>query len=399
MFKNVDSVYVDYIHSVEVGPANKYRNGTPIIPVNGTIDVKFDDGYGNFIEYFYTVYHCTKDWEITPDIEKSMYMIGQDEIEIEQFGGSTFTNFDYYHYDFSFPNRDMRLLWSGNYILVVYDRDGTVAFTKRFYIYEDLVDISIKHRRPISSLTYNTHQALEVKVDVSKLNPRNPAQDIYMFAWQNNFNENGIENVMADFVSGSALIYNNQNLLEFKGYKEYRLVDVRTTELAGLGIGLIEIEDEEVYMATEAQKFRDLKSNFTDWDQNGTFVIQNKDPNAQSTDYSSEYPIVMFTLKSEEPLPNDVYLIGEFSDYKLYPKYKMKYLQEEQAYLVETRLKQGVYDYLFAMENRDGTMDIERIEGSSYETENLYHVMIYHRTIDLFYDRIVGYGSINVNPF
>ena len=59
--------------------------------------------------------------------------------------------------------------------------------------------------------------------------------------------------------------------------------------------------------------------------------------------------------------------------------------------------KQGYYDYLFALLNEDGSLDYESIEGSWYESENDYQIIIYYSEFGSFYDRVLAVRNINSN--
>jgi hypothetical protein len=59
-------------------------------------------------------------------------------------------------------------------------------------------------------------------------------------------------------------------------------------------------------------------------------------------------------------------------------------------------LKQGYYDYLFAVVP-DGKMrgSVSVIEGDHWETKNQYSVYVYYREKVPEYDRLVGYLTFN----
>jgi len=55
-------------------------------------------------------------------------------------------------------------------------------------------------------------------------------------------------------------------------------------------------------------------------------------------------------------------------------------------------LKQGLYDYCFAMaEPKSGTADATIFEGSYYETVNEYAIFVYYHDSRIRYDRLLGY--------
>jgi hypothetical protein len=59
-------------------------------------------------------------------------------------------------------------------------------------------------------------------------------------------------------------------------------------------------------------------------------------------------------------------------------------------------MKQGYYNYEYAF-LKDGTTDgtASYFEGSHYETENDYMILIYYRNPQDRYDRLMGMGMAN----
>jgi len=184
-----DSIYLDYIRTIE------FRNtqnelSLPVLDIkSGTLICEFDDSYGDFIDYHYTIVHCDKEWNITEDVEVSEYLEGQDNISIEDYQSSVNTIMKYNHYSFSFPNDDLSFIWSGNYLLVVYDDEGTIAFTKKFYVIDNQTVINPSSVSPMVDGVYDTHQAFMVDLDVERLDPMNPIDEVYVTVFQNRFNE------------------------------------------------------------------------------------------------------------------------------------------------------------------------------------------------------------------
>ena len=73
----------------------------------------------------------------------------------------------------------------------------------------------------------------------------------------------------------------------------------------------------------------------------------------------------------------------------------MTYDQTALEYTAELYLKQGLYNYVY-VSVKDGVMepDLTSFEGSHYETENDYTILIYHRPLGLDYDRLIAVEEI-----
>jgi hypothetical protein len=91
-----------------------------------------------------------------------------------------------------------------------------------------------------------------------------------------------------------------------------------------------------------------------------------------------------------------VYVLGEFTDWKLLPKYKMYYNKNRGRYDLEVQLKQGRYEYIYAVKNETtGQPDEVSLEGSSSNTENEYLILVYHKNIQFKYDELVGVKKLS----
>lgn len=398
--QTIDSNYLEYIYSVECSPLQS-KQQIPIIELGSSqkIQVEFDDLYGDYMEYQYTLIHCDKDWNMDLDMERSKYIEGREFLDIEQYDGSVSTNIAYYHYQFTFPNADIEFIWSGNYILVVFDQDGYIAFTRRIYVLDKSLQIEIFKEKSIGMGEYATHQAFKVALNPQGLRTINPINELYVTAFQNYMNERTVKNIQADFAQGSKLKFSNQKQFSFPGLKEYRFFDIRGVEQARANISAIQLNKDDVRVVLDIEKDRNLKSNFSTNELNGAYFIDNFDRKSLSPRYTAEYCKVMFNLKTAFPTDNPVYILGEFNNWKPDHKYKMQYLEEHRAYMGEVILKQGYYNYLFGVQKPDGSIDYITYEGSSHETENDYHILVYFRSQQFEYDQLVSYAKFNYRQF
>jgi hypothetical protein len=124
-------------------------------------------------------------------------------------------------------------------------------------------------------------------------------------------------------------------------------------------------------------------------DFNGGFIIDNHETHQGATE--ADYVQTLFTLKSPE-LKGNVYVNGKFNDWLLNEKNRMVYSPEGQEYKAQVLLKQGIYNYNYAVSQPgSNTSDEGALEGSFYNTENTYEVIAYFRPIGSRADLIVGY--------
>ena len=63
---------------------------------------------------------------------------------------------------------------------------------------------------------------------------------------------------------------------------------------------------------------------------------------------------------------------------------------------MEAQLKQGRYEYIYAVKNETtGEPDEVSLEGSSSNTENEYLILVYHKNIQFKYDELVGVRKLS----
>ncbi len=393
----VDSIRVNYIRTVEFRNTNN-ELGLPIMNLRGErLVCEFDDSYGDYIDYYYTIKHCDRNWNFTDNAEVSEYLEGPEELQIEQFQSSVNTQLNYTHFSFSFPNQDIQFIWSGNYILIIYDEEGTIVVTRRFYVVDDQVPLMAKQEIPQGTGTYDTHQAFQVQADLEILDPLNPMNEIFVTSFQNRFNENNSPFISPLRVDRGKAVFDIRDQISFPGIKEFRFFDSRNVLLAGENVQAIDVSNEHMFLLLELDKKRDIKPYIFRKESNGAFVLRNADRDTGEKDITSEYPHIIFTLKSPFPENGEVYVVGAFNDFKIHEDFRMEYLDQQGAYSLEVPMKQGFYNYLYALKREGEPLDIYALEGNSYETENEYHIFAYYKPIALKYDQLVGYTFYHMN--
>jgi len=76
----------------------------------------------------------------------------------------------------------------------------------------------------------------------------------------------------------------------------------------------------------------------------------------------------------------------------------MIYNYRTKAYQLRMMLKQGYYNYWYVLLNDDNPKpDASYFEGSHYQTENDYMILVYFHSMSSTYDRLVGFNVLNSN--
>ena len=390
-----DSIYQENIHSIQF-----HINGLvltqPIVDMTtrATLRLGFDDLGEDVRSYYYTIIHCNSDW--TPsELTTLEYIDGFDEEEIRdpQFSFNTLT--EYTHYELRIPNRYMRWTKSGNYILLVYDEDKAPVFSRRFLVVEPLVKIAHQMTRPAAMDKFRTHQEFDFSVSFEGLQVKEPKRELKATILQNGRWDTAIKDVPPYFLYDGEVVYDYQDKITFPAGREYRFVDLRTLQYEAEGVLSIE-EFKDIYEVTlYTDPVRNNESYSFLRDANGHFTIENL--HRSNDTLESDYAMVLFSLKKSVQFKDaEVYLYGKMTDWKIQDTYKMTYNKETGYYLVDVLLKQGYYNYAFALvSNKDKNVTFSETEGNWHETENDYTVLIYYRSFGDRYDRLVGTYTFN----
>ncbi len=91
-----------------------------------------------------------------------------------------------------------------------------------------------------------------------------------------------------------------------------------------------------------------------------------------------------------------MYVSGAFNNWSFDTNNLMTYNADNGAYECIILLKQGWYNYEYVFlkgNSRNGVPT--KFEGSHYETENDYTVLIYYRNPRERYDRVLGVQTVN----
>ena len=74
---------------------------------------------------------------------------------------------------------------------------------------------------------------------------------------------------------------------------------------------------------------------------------------------------------------------------------KMIYNDQTNLFELSLPFKQGFYNYLYVVADERGKVDKKAIEGSYYQTENEYEVVVYFKQFGDRYTQVIGIGAGN----
>ena len=394
----IDYVYLDNIRSVQFH-LEGLLTSEPIIDLEspGALELSFDDLDGDVKNFTYTLIQCDADWKPTnlPEME---YLKGFSENRIRDYQYSFNTLRNYTHYKLWLPNDELVWTKSGNYLLVVYEdqSERKLAITRRLVVVENMVAIQVDVVAPAYVSKSRSHQEVDfwVQYEPKVLSIRLPQSEIKATVLQNGRWDNAVTNVPPLFSGPNKLSFDYQNKFVFAGGKEFRAMDLRSLRYRTESMEQIlrTPEGHEVILLVDEK--RGHQSHLSYNDLNGKFIIENLEEDQH--DVESDYAETFISLDSPtEYHETDVYLFGGLTNWQLMPEYRMVYNPILHAHVLKVPLKQGFYNYYYAVVPKNAAAEFDETEGNSFETENDYTVLVYYRPFGTRYDRCIGAYTVS----
>ena len=393
--------YDNFIYKEGIKTPLSYRQGFelsyPVVELNtnDTIVITFDELNDNIGNYSYTLIHCNSNWQPS-SLSPNDYLDGFFENPLTEYQQSfnTFTN--YIHYKITIPNDNVKLKYSGNYILLVFENGNQeeLVLTRRFFVVESKTVINATIKRATQIDHMKSHQEIDFTLR-NGFTCNDPYQDIKVVISQNYRWDNIITDLKPLFVKDNELIYNYDDENVFPGGSEFRWFDAKSVRYQTERVQIINYEKPNYHFYLIPDEKRTFKLYFQWQDINGKFLIKNSE--GIDSEVEADYIYVHFSLPYEAPMVNgNFYIYGAISDWRCRKNNMLIYNYEKKAYELSMFVKQGFYDYQYAY-LKDGTneADLGFIEGNHYETDNDYLVFVYWRDMTSRYDRLVGYKMIN----
>lgn len=393
--------YEDRVYNPQVKTVQFHVRNVPLsLPVirlgsNEQLQLQFDELDADYQNYTYTLIHCDRNWQPS-NIPQQEYIDGFLEETIANYDFSFNTVQQYIHYSFSVPNQNLRLKLSGNYVLMVYrnfDREDLVL-TRRFRVYEDLIQIGARVRIPMVINKRRTHQQLDLEVNHPDYQIRNPFGDLAIHVQQNYRWDNMKTDLQPMFVKDQKLIYNNMGDVLFEGSNEFRWIDTRSLRYQPENVTNIWYDPDSmknhVFLVPDKVFSKDHYRNVPDI--NGAFSIDVREGNDPTRD--ADYALVHVRLRYDDPIMDGgIYLYGGLTDWQVLPQYRLDYNPGERVYEGEIYLKQGYYNYQY-LYVKDGQTEgeTELTEGSFFDARQIYTVYVYHQQMGSRYDRLIGHA-------
>lgn len=394
-----DSIKSVFFSQTSLNNSIQYNQNLDQLPVinlgqSNVLQLHFDYLSENYQDLSYTFVHCNPDW--TPsELFANEYLEGYTEDNILDFQFSQNTTQNYIHYSQTFPDDNMKITRSGNYVLLVYPagKRNQVVLCQKFYVLGKKVSIT-----PLPSSSLSSHKSahqINFKIDQSKINSSDPLNE-FKVAVLKNMNYSNLKFHQPSYITGKLLSYNSSSM-NIEAGNEFRQFDTRNINMntTGFGVHKTLFQNQQYYCILKpcASRNTGTYSSITDHNGSGYMQSQNNRSPYSETDYSWVYFYLNY------PIPDstlNLYVWGGLTNWEKTPKAKMTFNKKNNQYVAKLFLKQGVYDFAF-LSQKANSLSWEKIEGNYFETENHYSILVYHKSFTSNYFELVGIKSFNYN--
>lgn len=387
-----DAVYEENIKTVMLHPPGTGLRDNlqpPVAPISRqNLILEFDDIQESKNNYNVRLMHCNADWTKSQLVDLD-FMTTYNEFNVNDYQYSSSNLFlPYVHYRFQVPPVKL----PGNYIVLVY-RDGNredIILTARMMIFSSQVSLAANNNMVGNSALTATNQQINFTLNYRDLQVFNAMDNFKVVIRQNQRWDN------ARFEVKPSFIREDIQQLEYRFFdqdkqwlagNEFRFVDFRSLISPGRNTARIDRSVKPFVLKVQPDKSREGLAYAQYQDLNGNFAIENLD--AREATLSGQYIFVDFTLETPELKGATVYVMGNYNHYAKTEENRMKWNKATGSYETSIVLKQGWYDYTYYVESP--TLQATYFEGSHYQTENFYDVLVYYRSLTPMADMLVGY--------
>jgi len=380
-------LYENYNYEPTIKTVQLSPKGNTLLPAvvaqNTSLSLSFDQLVEEADSYSVKIVNCDKDWRPS-QLNALQYLTDYNEFDIINYEFSFDTSTPYVHYDFDVPS----IKRSGNYLLIVYrsDNPGDIVITKRLMVVEPLVEI-IPTANMIGLTNLSSfNQQINFAVNYPNYPLVNPLSDVSVTIRQNQRDDNKISNLRPTFTRDDITqlqyrYFDQKNT--FSATNEFRFFDLRSLVYPGQNVQSVNrtTSPPKTVIATDRPKTNLAYAQYID--NNGQYLI------SEHLNINGQYTDVKFNLDmSKVSFKENVYLFGEFTDWKKSDEYLMKYDAQNRLYSKEVLLKQGYYEYQYLIE---GDSIPYYLEGNHSQAENSYEIFVYYKPFNEQSDLLIGY--------
>jgi hypothetical protein len=392
----------------EVNPPNYIKTITfkgsqqesqlPILRLGEPLRLEFDALNGKEEDFYYVIEHFNYDWTPSP-LVKSEYLSGFDNQRIFNYENSFNTYQIYSHYTLKVPNQQTRgILKTGNYIISIWNDNDEMMFSRKFMVYEEVVNVGVSIKRSRDVKLIEEKQSVDIVIGNNNFNFNNPMETVKTLIIQNNNLNTAISELKPQYILGNELTYRYTSESSFWAGNEYLYFENKDVRAANVGVQFIDLKEiYHNYLFVNSSRANQPYTYFPDI--NGNFVITavDRDNVSIEADYTMNHFKLQFPPLSQG---QKLYVYGNYNNYALEPENEMRFNEETRLYECAFRMKQGFYNYKYVVVDKTGALNEGAVSGNFWQTENNYKVLVYYKDLGARYDRLIGIGegsSVNIS--
>ncbi|HET9487560.1 MAG TPA: DUF5103 domain-containing protein [Chryseosolibacter sp.] len=355
--------------------------------------LEFDDLRDQRDTYYARIIHCNHDWTRSSLMDLD-FLNEFNEFPIINFEFSVDTHIPYVHYWLNLPPVKL----PGNYMVVVYrgSDKNDIILSKRFMVFDTRVSFENERNLIGAGNIASLNQQINFTINYKNLDVINPLQNIKVSIRQNRRWDNVATDIKPSFVREiekqlEYRFFEPEKM--FKGGNEFRFFDLRSLNNPGRNVARVNrtVKPYEVFIEPDKSRADEVYSQLNDL--NGGFIPDNLDEGGLPF---TNYAFVNFLLHVPRPFPGNVFVTGAFNYWNLNDENRMQYDSAAQDYKARILLKQGWYDYQYLVQSPGVAPHL--LEGSHFETENFYEILVYYRPFQPQADLLIGYMRLEKNP-
>jgi hypothetical protein len=392
VFVNLNFAKEDYIiKSLRVFQAND-QTSFPISILGSKITIEFDlkcDDLPNWEIHFV---FCDKNWQpyesglLRDDIYNTERNLWFEKLPFQSDAID-------YHYINSFPNNNVKFPFSGKWMFFIqdaYNSDNIYAEGKFYVINNNIIDLKTTiseertHGKNVVPAVFGEIWDFKISVSVpdslfvEKVNfveiiENKKIEDpiIIEKTYDNEFNYYEID-------SYNALSFIVKNIQPGSAYRQVDLMNKSKHQTPKTDAQFDGIEVSNKFNPSRNDNF------------GGSKIMNYKNTN-------SEYLDVKFQIRTPDDYYKNIFLVGSFTNWDIYPEYKL--VEKDGIFSTNVELKRGVYDYQYVVADIENNyltnINWIELEGNSWATNREFYIFLFYKTDELGgYDKIIGYKKI-----
>ncbi len=375
-----------HIRSIQVYRGSR-KQSLPAIQLGSSdyLTLRFDVLGGTARLFRVRVRHRNSDWSDS-QLMTDYFLRGYREDLIERAQPSSVQDPHYMHYRYRFPNENMQLRLSGNYLMEVMEYESSqVLFSVPFFVHENTgrMEFSLEELYGLDSRYHVHHQPFARYVYPSYV--ISPITDLKMLFVQNRFWGRAREADEEDMSESGVYRAYISRPYSFVGVYEFRQLDLRRYDAGGPEV--VRVRSETI--PPQVWLFRDV----VNLDVNPA----RRTPVAHGLprdDLRARYADVHFELELpvREATDLPIYLYGPFNNWTIKEDNRLEYQSSTDSYTGRALIKEGEYDYKYAIVEK-GRIDDLRLDASFASTAQEYTSLVYYRDPRLQADRLLQLES------